>query len=230
MLKSLSILIPAYDVVETLPQVLENARQVGLSLTQDLEIVVVDDGSTDETPDFLKNLSKQWKELRIITHSVNRGYGVSIRDLYLAGTKEWLVTLPGDDQIDAMEILKLTSYSDKADMILGKREIRDDHFKRRLQSKTYNNILRFLFKIPITDVNTIRLMKRDILSKIKLTKSSPFIDTELIIRAMRQGFKVIEVPILHKSRKTAGATGGKFFATIWPTIKDMCSFYFKQNV
>ncbi len=228
MLQSLSILIPAYNVVETLPTVLEKARKAGRSITTELEIVVVDDGSTDGTPELLKKLQKQWKELKVITHTHNQGYGMSIKDLYYAGTHQWLVTLPGDDQIDPAEILKLEPSHTKADMIMGKRQIRNDHIKRKIQSKTYNFLLKFLFRIPTTDVNTIRLMKQEIMKHVILKMKSPFVDAELVLKAHKQGYTITEVPIIHKPRITPGATGGKFFQTILPTVSDMISFLMIQ--
>jgi len=223
MLSSLSILIPAYNVSSTLPAVLERAKAMGTSIANKIEIIVVDDGSRDKTPQVLKKLA--WKELRVITHKQNQGYGASIRDLYYAGTMEWLVTLPGDDQIDPWEVLKLERFHTKADMILGKREIRHDHIKRKLQSKTYNALLKLLFNIPTTDVNTIRLMKREIMDRITLEMKSPFVDAELVLKATKEGFSIIEVPIIHKPRITPGATGGKLFATIVPTMKDLFAFF-----
>jgi len=213
-----------------LPQLLEEVRKIGRVLTKDLEIIVVDDGSLDDTPQILAAYQKEWRELRIITHAVNKGYGYSIRDLYFAAAKEWMVTLPADNQIDAKEVLKLVEYVKDADMILGKRQIRGDHVMRRIQSRTYNKLLHLLFHIPITDVNTIRLMKGEIIKQIPLVYTSPFVDAELIIRATYKGYKVIEVPILHKARVTAGATGGKFFTSIWPTFKDMMIFFWKKDV
>ncbi|MCX8008778.1 MAG: glycosyltransferase family 2 protein [Patescibacteria group bacterium] len=222
MLPSLSILIPAYNVEKTVRDVLEKAHDVGTSIAKQFEIIVLDDGSTDETPNILKTIP--WKELKIITHKKNQGYGITIKNLYYAGSMAWLATLPADDQIDPEELRKLEPFHTKADMILGKREIRHDHIKRKIQSKTYNYLLKLLFNIPTTDVNTIRLMKKEMLKTIKLTTQSAFVDAELVLKAHKQGYKILETPILHKPRTTPGATGGKFFATILPTIRDMIQF------
>jgi len=228
MLSSLSILIPAYNVSETLPHVLEKAKTMGKSIAKKIEIVVVDDGSTDETPTLLKALQKKIPELRVITHVHNQGYGMSIKDLYYAGTMDWMVTLPGDDQIDPFEVVKLEKNRGDHDMIMGKREIRNDHIKRKIQSKTYNFLLKLFFNIPTTDVNTIRLMKQEIMKKVKLTMTSPFVDAELVLKTNQKGYSISEVPIVHKARITPGATGGKFFQTILPTVIDLLSYKIKH--
>lgn len=88
----------------------------------------------------------------------------------------------------------------------------------------YNTLLRLLFDIPTTDANTIRLMKREILDHITLRATSAFVDAELIIAARNAGYTIVEIPIAHKPRTTPGATGGKFFATILPTIQDMIAY------
>jgi len=226
MFNSLSILIPAYNIEETIELVVVHAQKMGKSIAKKLEIVVVDDGSTDTTPQILKTLQKKIPELRIVTHQQNQGYGMSIKDLYYAGTMEWLLTLPGDDQIEPDEAKKLVPYADRYGMILGKRKKRGDHLFRIIQSKTYNALLKVLFNIPTTDVNTIRLMKQEIMKNVTLTMTSPFVDAELVLKTNRLHYPILEVEIEHKPRKTAGATGGKFFKTILPTFIDVLSFFF----
>lgn len=225
----LSFLIPTYNDEETIETVIRRANAIGKLHTRRYEIVVINDASTDKTPEILSELSKSIPELRILTHKLNLGYGATIRDLYYAGRLDYLFSVPGDDQIDPGEVTKLFPYGETADIVIGKRMNRNDTLSRKIQSRTYNTILRTLYKVPVSDVNSVRLMKRTILSSIPLTSSSPFVDAELVIRAIRGKFRVIEVPILHKSRTTEGATGGSLTRTILPTIKDLIQFLFART-
>lgn len=229
LLSSLSVLLPTYNDEATIELVISRADQMARSLAEKYEIIVINDGSTDKTPILLKALQKKIPKLKILTHQINQGYGVSIKELYYAGGMDWLVTLPGDNQIDPFEVVTLSKSALVADMILGKRKKRGDHFKRRLQSQTYNALLKLFFNISTSDVNTIRLMKHDIMKKVHLIMTSPFVDAELVLKAQQSGFTIIEVPIAHKARTTPGATGGKFFQTILPTIYDMIQFRLQMS-
>jgi glycosyltransferase involved in cell wall biosynthesis len=221
---SLSILIPCYNVETTVEQVIKNAYTTAKKVSNPLEIVIINDGSTDKTGKILSRLKKSLPCLRVITHSTNQGYGKTIKELYQTGKNEWLFSLPGDGQLTAEELLKLTPYIQKADFILGQRSHRRDPFVRRLQSKTYNWLLRVLFRLPIHDVNTIRLMKQSLIRHIQLHSDTAFVDAELAILAKRNGYRIIEIPVVHKKRQTKGATGGKILHTIIPTIVDMFRF------
>ncbi len=220
-LSSLSILIPAYKDENTIATVVRRARATGRQCARQFEIIVTNDASPDRTGRVLERLRKVIPELTVITHKENRGYGWTFGELYLAGTKEWLFLVPGDFQIDPMEIQKLIPYQKKADMIIGKRIHRQDGKNRLIQSQIYNRLLRFLFGIPIYDVNSVRLMRKKVIQKT-LRSTSAFIDAKITIQAIKHNFRVLEVPIEHLMRKTGGASGGKpsvIFPVIWEMLK-----------
>lgn len=221
MLQSLSILIPAYNVDRSICDVVDNAYTVGKKITNNLEIIALDDASVDQTSSLLSKLQKKYRCLRVFHHAANRGYGVTIKELYTKGSKQWLFSLPSDNQFDAQELYKLVPLTSKADVILGRRLKRHDSPRRLIQSRVYNFLLNVFFGLSIHDVNTIRLMKRDVIKSVSLMSNTAFVDAELAIKAKRKGFWIIEVPITHKKRHENGATGGKILTTILPTIADM---------
>jgi glycosyltransferase involved in cell wall biosynthesis len=223
-LSSLSILIPCYNVQETIEEVITEAFIVGKKNAQKIEIIALDDASSDSTLSILRGLQRKIPTLSVITHKHNKGYGNVIKTLYYQGNYAWLFSLPGDGQFSAKELLKLLPFSDHADMILGWRKYRHDSAKRRLQSNIYNRLLSVLFKISLHDVNTIRLVKKSLIRSIPLVSSSAFVDAELAIKAKQQGYRIHERAITHKKRQSKGATGGKIFKTIIPTIIDMVRF------
>jgi len=229
-LSSLSFCIPAYKDEETITAVVTDAVRVGREIADSFEIIVINDKSPDGMGKVLADLVKKTKELRVITHSVNAGYGGTIRELYYAAKKEWLFTVPGDNQIPVSEIRKLLPACDHADMIVGNRIWRHDPKARLRQSWIYNTLVRFLFRVKVKDVNSVRLMRTSLLKTIKLTKTSAFVDAELIIRAIRAHFRVVNAPIEHLARSggETGAGGGKW-STIGPTIADMIGFWILQR-
>lgn len=220
-LSSLSILIPAYNVQGTIEYVMKNADLAGRLAANKLEIIVVDDASADATAQILIKLKKKIRNLTVISHPTNEGYGKTIKELYTRGTHEWLFSLPGDDQFDAAEINKLLPATRKADMILGFRSQRHDPKFRLFQSRTYNTLLQIMFGLTLHDVNTIRLMKKKLVDSVPLESDSAFVDAELAIRAARLGWRIIEIPVTHKKRTHKGATGGKLLKTVLPTIVDL---------
>lgn len=225
-LSSLSILIPAYNDEDTIEDAVREARDVARKVSQKYEIRVIDDVSQDNTFEILQKLQKKIPALVVRRQKKNKGYGGTIKDLYYEGEYEWLFTVPGDYQIGAKELLTLVKYKDKADMIIGWRKERNDPHERLRQSKIYNTLLTFMFMITIHDVNSVRLMKQEIMEHITLTTSSAFVDAELVIRAKKAGYKVKEAVIKHRKRKgrEESAGGGKV-RTIIPTIFDMARFY-----
>lgn len=220
---SVSILIPAYNDVQTIADVVAEADRVGKKVASKYEIVVVNDASADDTGVVLQRLKGEYRRLRVKTHGANLGYGGTIRELYYEAKMEWLYTVPGDWQIPVAEVSKLLPYRDRADMVIGRRVDRHDPPARLRQSRFYNSLLRKLFSLGLHDINSVRLMRRSVLDTVILTTSSAFVDAELAIRAVRAGFRVIEVPILHKKRESDGAGGGKL-STILPVILDTMRF------
>lgn len=226
--RSLSIIMPCYNDAGTIGQAIEEAHKVASKVTNDFEILVVNDKSKDETGLMLSKLEKKYPQLRVYTHPINLGYGATIRELYYIAKKDWLFSVPGDYQIGASELMKLIPAKDTADMIIGWRTKRQDPVERLRQSKIYNFLLRFFYRLDLHDVNSVRLMPTHILRNIRLEFTSAFVDAELAIRLKKQGFVIAEVPISHrmdlKKPNGKGGGGGKL-KTILPTIRDMTWFW-----
>lgn len=214
-LSSLSLLIPAYNDEATIDGAIKEAADVGKRLARKFEIVCLNDGSR-------KKIRSRFAT--VITHAVNQGYGRTIKELYYAGKNEWLFTIPGDYQVGARELEKLIPYTGNADMIVGWRVARNDPANRLFVSWVFNRLLRLLFGVTLHDINSVRLMRRSILKNIHLTSSSAFVDAELVIRAKRAGFRVMEVPITHRARADGKRGGGNQWRTIAATIIDMLRF------
>lgn len=226
-LSSLSFLIPTFNDEKTIGRTVDEAVAVGRNIAKKFEIIVINDGSVDQTAQILTSLTKRFRELRVLTHPSNKGYGTTIKELYYAATKDWLFTIPGDYQVEAKELLNLLPHEKYADVILGWRANRNDSPMRQYQSRTYNWIISFLFDTKTHDVNSVRLMKSSIMKSIILRGTSAFTDAELIIKAKLLGFKIKEVPIGHRYRREGtGTGGGGSIKMILPTIREMLLFKF----
>lgn len=221
-MKSLSFLIPCYNDEATIAIQVAGAHAMGKKLGIPFEIIVINDGSTDQTAQILTELAKRFRELRILTHVINKGYGTTIKELYYAANKEWLFTIPGDYQVQAKELQKLLPSEGKADIILGWRTDRKDTGIRQHQSQIYNWLIPLLFHTETHDINSVRLMKSGLMKAITLQGTSAFTDAELIIKAKRLGYVVREIPIGHRLRHVGtGTGGGGKLRVILPTIWEM---------
>lgn len=217
---SVSVIIPAYNDQDTIGRLVNDVDCLLQEFCDDYEIVCVNDGSKDNTLSALQEAAKKLPKLRIINHEVNKGFGYTIRELYTAGTKDIVGSLPGDYQYAPKELITMAEGLRNADLIIGKRVKRNDPFRRRMQSDVYNLMLRVFYGSVFTDVNSIKLFRRAIMDKITLESETPFVDAELCIRAAKAGFRVREIPIEHLPRLTQGASGGKF-SVIWETFSDL---------
>jgi len=219
-LRSISLVIPAYNDETTIGKLIIDSASLLTKVCPDYEIIVTNDGSKDKTLAVIQDCAAQNSRIRLINHEVNQGFGRTIKELYLAGQKDLIFSLPGDYQYAPKELLAMIKGLNAHDFVIGLRVHRNDPWRRKLQSKVYNLMLRIFYGHRHQDVNSIKLFKRKILDKIKLHSQTAFVDAELCIKAQKAGFRVVEIPIEHLPRQTQGASGGKI-SVISETFADL---------
>lgn len=217
---SISVIIPAYNDETTIGRLVTDVDTLLGNVTNDYEIICVNDGSKDNTLKVLTDLKSTLPKLKVVDHPQNKGFGYTIKELYEMGSKDLIFSLPGDYQYAPKELIPMAKGLQIADLIIGRRVKRNDPPKRRLQSHVYNFMLRTFYGSKYTDVNSIKLFRRAIMQTIQLKSTTPFVDAELCIRADKAGFRVVEIPIEHLPRLSQGASGGKF-SVIWDTFSDL---------
>jgi glycosyltransferase involved in cell wall biosynthesis len=220
LLTSVSLVIPAYNDETTVGRLIDDATVLLNEVCRDYEIIVINDGSKDSTLQVLREIVARNNHVRLINHEVNRGFGHTIKELYLSGRKDLIFSLPGDYQYAPKELLAMAHGLQEHDFVIGLRVKRNDPWRRKLQSHIYNAMLRLCHGNKLKDVNSIKLFRRQILNRIQLQSSTAFVDAELVIRAGKAGFRIVEIPIEHLARLSQGASGGKL-SVILDTIKDL---------
>jgi glycosyltransferase involved in cell wall biosynthesis len=219
-ISSISVVIPAYNDETTVGRLIDDVDCLLQEVSTDYEIVCINDGSKDNTLGVLEERAKRLKNIRIVNHPVNKGYGKTIRELYMIGEKDLVFSLPGDYQFAPKELLTMAHGLRNNDLVIGLRVVRNDPPRRKLQSHIYNLMLRLFYGVTFKDVNSIKLFKREILEHFPLESETPFVDAELCIRAHKVGFNVVELPIEHLPRLSQGASGGKI-SVITDTFGDL---------
>lgn len=229
-LKSLSIFFPCYNDGGILPSLIEKTYQTAKQITDEFEIICVNDGSKDNTKEVLEELQKKYKELRIINHQENRGYGGALISGFENSKKEWVFYTDGDGQYDPGELKKLVQKADKnIDVINGYKVKRADGFVRNIVGSLNNIALHILFPLPIRDIDCdFRLIRNSLIKKIHLSFTSATILPELVVKLHLKGARFAEIPVSHYPRKYGKS---RFFnyTNITKAIVDNISFfiYFK---
>jgi glycosyltransferase involved in cell wall biosynthesis len=201
---SISAFFPCYNDAKTIGDLVIQADRVLGELTDDYEIIVVNDGSRDESASVLSALSAQVPRLRIVNHQINRGYGAALRSGFEHATKDLVFYTDGDAQYDVNEIpILLMLLTEDTHFVNGMKMTRQDPPHRVFIGNLHRFITRWSFWLPINDVDCdFRLVRRSILDKIRLSSSSGSICVELVKQAQRAGAQFREVSIHHYARRS----------------------------
>lgn len=203
-----TLVLPCFNENESLPAVIEKCDTLAKSLGNwDLEVVVVDDGSRDNSADLLREAANQRPWLRVITHPTNRGYGAALRSGFEAARGAIVGYSDSDGQFDLLEFADALSLTDGADLVAGFRVYRFDPLSRLVVSWCYNRLVRVLFRVPVRDVDcSFKLMRRDKLDRLVLMCDDFFIDTEIVARARKWNWRITELGVRHYPRTTGRTT------------------------
>ncbi len=199
---SVSVFFPAFNDAKSIGKLVAEALKVLPALADDYEIIVVNDGSTDETDDVLRDLEKKYKELRVVRHETNKGYGAALQSGFRTASKELVFYTDGDGQYDVRELpLLFEKLDDKADVVNGYKIERADGKRRRWLGGIYNRLAHFFFALPIRDVDCdFRLIRKNALDGVDLTSTSGGICVELVYKLKKKGCNFVEIPVNHYSR------------------------------
>lgn len=207
---ALSIVIPAFNEEDNIEVVIRESVEVLSNLTPTWDIVVVDDVSTDATPEILDRLAQEIPQLTVIRNEENIGCHPSTLVGWPLCQGEYRYFIPSDRQIPPGEIMKFVNKArEGCDVVYSWRVKRADPLHRRILGRTYNLILRTLFGITVHDADSSSLLTRRAVESIlpRLQLSSALLTTEILLEARRQGLKIGEVVIEHRPRIAGVARG-----------------------
>ena len=200
---SLSVFFPAYNDGPSLPALIDKAFEQLAACSSDYEVIVINDGSYDNTDEVLSALAyKHGARLRVIRHSRNLGYGQALRSGFAAATKDLVFYTDGDGQYDVGELPRLLAQMrGSIGLVNGYKLERSDPWHRICIGNVYNTFARCLFRIKLRDVDCdFRLIRRDILDEINLSSTSGTICVELVRKLELTECGVAEVGVRHYPR------------------------------
>lgn len=212
LVKEISVFFPAYNVESQIEETVENAYKVVPRLAEKFEVIVVNDGSTDGTSNKLDGLSKRHKDLRIILHEVNRGYGAAFKSGFYGAKYSWIAFTDADGQFDISELPKLIKKQKdtSADLVIGYYFKRAVSFHRKLNTWAWQLVVRMLFGLNVRDIDCgFKLVSKKVIDKIPKLESErgAFISSEFLIKAQKSRFKIVEIGVHHYPRTEGKGTG-----------------------
>ena len=224
-LASLSFVFPMYNELGNIERCVTWALEVGRKMADDLEIVVVDDASTDGCGPLADRIADEHAEVRVIHHAVNRGLGGAIKTGLANATKDWVLYIDSDLPIDLNEALRAVPLAlSGGDLVIGWRKNRSEGVKREIMSWVYNRMIRAVFGLKVIDVNfAFKMISRRFLRHITLDSEGSFIDAELLIRSQRLGAKISEMGLDYYPR-TAGVSTLASFDVVRKILVEMRAF------
>lgn len=230
-LKQLSVFFPAYNEEANITTTLLNALAVLPRVAHRYEVLVINDGSTDATSPLVQNLAKQHRQVKLISHAYNLGYGAALKTGMTAARYDWICYTDSDGQFRFNEISRFLPYTATHDLIVGFRKHRTDNPIRRLLALMLRIWDTLLFGLNLKDVDCgFKLFKKQVVDTIgPLVTQSAITETEFMIRSQRHGFNIIEIGITHHARPEGIQTGAKL-GVISKAILDSFKLWWHLNI
>jgi glycosyltransferase involved in cell wall biosynthesis len=218
---NISLFFPVYNDEHTVRTITLKAIRILDEIAENYEIIIIDDGSPDNSGEIADALSKEFEWVKVIHHPENLGYGAAIKTGLQNVQYEYVCFTDGDDEYDISDVKKFMKLKDYYDLIITFRYVRMYSTWRIFISRSYNMLLRFLFKTTYRDISTgLRMIRKSVISEIDLISTSPFIGAELTIKMMLKGYRIGELGIQTFPR-VFGKGQSVSFANILKTIYDL---------
>ena len=223
----LSVFFPAYNDSGTIASLVITAHKTARRLTQNFEIIIVNDGSADRTAEIADELAQTYPEVRVVHHERNRGYGGALRTGFATAKCDLIFYTDGDAQYDPAEMETLWhALRDDVDLVNGYKISRSDPLHRVIVGRVYHHTVKLLFGLSVQDVDCdFRLLRRSIFDRVALEKNSGVICLEMMKKIEDAGFRIAEVPVHHYHR-AYGRSQFFNFSRLFKTAVDVFKLWF----
>ena len=222
---SISVFFPCYNEQDNIERVVRRATDVLGEIGADFEVIIVDDGSADQTGRIADSLAAANGRVRVVRHPRNLGYGAAVQSGFRSATKQLVFFTDGDGQFDIGEMPALLPLMERYDIVCGYRLNRRDPIIRRLNGWLWTKLVCFLFGMNSRDIDcAFKLFRRNVVANMRLSSSGALISAEILARATRSGCKITQAGVHHYPR-TAGKQTGAKLKVILRAFKELFSLY-----
>jgi glycosyltransferase involved in cell wall biosynthesis len=225
----ISIVLPAYNEEPNVLEAISRATEVAERLCGDHEIIVVDDGSVDETVTVVRGAAKADPRVRLVRHARNLGYGEALHSGFRSARFELVFYTDSDNQFDLDELEGFLPWIDRANVVAGYRIKRRDPFVRLVTAQAWNHLVRMLFRVSVRDIDcAFKLFRRSVFDELDLESVGAMVNTELIVKLQRSGAGVIELGVHHFPRQ-AGRARGVHPRVVGRALYELTTMYRRLN-
>lgn len=202
LVSSVSAFFPCYNDARSIGKMVRDVHAGLEGAVEDFEVIVVNDGSGDDSLAVLHELAAEFPRLRVVDHQVNRGYGGALISGFEAATKEWVFYTDGDAQYDAGEIVRcIAAVRADTDIVQGYKIGRGDPWHRKVIGRVYHHVVKLLFRLQVRDTDCdFRLIRRTLLEKVSLRSNTGVICVEMMCSFQRAGARFVQVGVSHYAR------------------------------
>lgn len=219
------VTLPAYNEEDNIERAVRESVKMLSSFTDNYEVLVVDDASTDKTGRIVEDMSRNNSHIRVVHHKKNLRLGGAIRTGFSESGKDIIFYCDGDNPVDMWDVKRALPLMATYDLVAGFRINREERFIRNIYSKTYNWLIRRFFGFRLTDINfSFKLIKKRVFENIELHSNGGFIDAEFISEILRGGFHAAEVGV-HYYPRTAGKSTMASPSVILEIMAEMWKYY-----
>ena len=234
LIDELSVFFPCYNEEKNIKNTVSKTIPVLQKIAKKWEIILINDGSKDNTAKVLEEIKNQYpKQIKIITHNPNRGYGAALKSGLYNSQYQWIAFTDSDGQFDFSEITKFIEKqkATKSDIIIGYYLSRQVSKAAIITSKMWELVVFILFGLHVTDIDCgFKLINKKVVDTIPPLEAErgAFISSEFLIKSKKTGFKISEVGVHHYPRVEGQATGRNLQVIIKSFI-DLFHLWFKIN-
>lgn len=214
---SISLVMPAYNEAENIEPMVAEAVPALEAVTDDYEIIVVNDGSKDDTSGVTRRVMETHPHVRLVEHAVNQGFGAAVFTGFTSAEKDWIFYTDADRQFVLSELEDFVPLMGQADLIAGYRAPRRDPFLRVFYGKGWSALCTLVFGYTVRDVDcAFKLLRRDIVEELAphIRSRGATFSIEWLVRAKRAGYRFVELPVSHRPRVAGSQTGANLHVIV----------------
>jgi dolichol-phosphate mannosyltransferase len=221
--------VPAFNEESTVGGVLRAHVDAGRRIAGEVEVIVCDDGSTDGTPGAIANVAADLPEVRILRNAPNAGIPATMKRLYSEARGDWVYFTPADGQVPVTALETMWNAREGQALVIGGRVPRKDPLTRVLIAELYSAGLRLIFRLPVRDIDSVKLYRGEDLRSLTITSRSNFFEAEMLITLCRRHRPVREVTVEHRPR-VAGVPKGVTLASAALAVGELLRFMLSDFV
>lgn len=230
-LSELSIFFPFWNEEKNIKNVVESAIPIAKSVAEKWEILMIDDGSSDKTNEQARQLARRYRNVKLITHTPNRGYGAALKSGFENAKYNYIVFTDGDRQFDFSEVAKFIEQIKSADIVIGYRKIRQDSFVRHILMNLLKIWDYVFFRFYFRDIDCgFKMFRKSAIEDIMpLRSEGAMITTEILAKGIKKNLKIKEVEVNHYPRKFGAQSGANLPVVIRAILESFILWFDIQN-